>query len=172
IKVRLRGLRQYDRSNPLQDPDDPSTWTWTDVATIAIEDLACAEIGAQVDRDDIDDAQVKESILIDKEWVPTLAGQERRGRVNGVVTSEEDPIDMLSSMLQMNRGALRIADGKVSIRADRPAVPVATIGRSQWRGAIDMQNQPDRRSVMTGVVGQYFPRELFGEPAEAAYPAE
>lgn len=173
IKLKIKGLWLYDRTNPNHDPDDKTTWDWSENATLAIEDYLCAEIGGQVARSEIDDTAARESIEIDDEWVATLNGNERRGRIDGLVTSEESPIDVLGSMLQMNRGTLRKAEGKYHIRSDRPASSVATIYKGLWlrQGAISMQNEPDTRSIIDGVVAQFYPADRFGEAAETAYPA-
>lgn len=173
IKLRVRGLRVYDRTKPAQDANDPTTWTWSDNATVVIEDYLCAEIGGQIARAEIEDAQVKESIAIDAEWLPTLAGMERRGRVNGIVTSEESPIDVIGSMLQMNRGILRKSEGQYIVRSDRPAAAVSTIYKGQWlrEGSISAQNEPDTRSEVSGIVAQFYAATRFGESSETAYPA-
>lgn len=174
LKLRVRGLRVYDRTKPEQDPDDPTTWTWSDNATVAIEDYLVADIGGQVDRDEIDATLNAESIAIDAEWLPVLDGMERRGRVNGLVTSDESPTDVIAAMLQMNRGMLRKAEGLYNIRSDRPAAAVATIHRGQWLrdGDVVMQAETDTRSLIEGgVIAQFYPASRFGESAETAYPA-
>ena len=170
--IRLRGLRQYDRTDPAQSVSDPTTWTWTDTATIAIEDYLCADMGGQVERADLNDIAASESIGIDRGFVATLDGVEERGRVNGLVRSTESPIDVLSGMAQQNRATLSKAEGQYIIRADRPASPVATIHKAQWlrQGAISMQNEPDTRAKITGVVAQFYPAERYGQQAETAYP--
>lgn len=170
IKLRVKGLHLYDRTDPNQDPDDSATWAWSENATVCIEDYLCAEIGGQVDRDAVADDASRVSAAIDAEWVPTLAGQERRGRVNGAVSSDESPVDVLSAMAMMNRGQITKAQGEYRIRSDRPAEAVATIWRGQWRDEISETNQPDKRAAISGVVAQFYPATRFGEAAETAYP--
>lgn len=172
ILVRLKGLRQYDRTDPAQDANDPTTWTWSDIATIAIEDYLCADMGGQVTRAAIDATAASESIEIDREYVPTLAGSEQGGRVNGFVQSTESPIDVLAAMAQQNRARIVKAEGQYSIRADRAAEAVATIHKGQWikAGTIQWQNEPDSRSAISGVVVQFYPAERYGQQAETAYP--
>lgn len=172
LLIRVRGLRQYDRTNPAHDADDPTTWTWTDTATIALEDYLCADLGGQVTRAEINAAVAAESINIDREFVPTLAGSEQAGRINGLVRSSESPIDVLAAMGQQNRATITKSEGQYSIRADRVAVPVATIHKGQWlrQGSISMQNEVDTRSAISGVVAQFFPAVRYGQQAETAYP--
>jgi len=171
ILVRLRGLRMYDRTDAAQDPNDATTWTWTDTATVAIEDYLVSEIGGQLDRDLIATTAAEESIAIDREFIPTLAGTEERGRVNGMVYSTESPISVLADMAQMNRATIVPTEGEYVIRADRAAAAVATIHKGQWRDQISMQNEPDTRSLISGVVAQFYPAERYGQSAETAYPA-
>lgn len=171
ILVRLRGLRVFDRTDPAQDANNPATWTWTDTATVIIEDYLVAELGGQVNRNDVASAPAIESIGIDREYIPTLAGTEERGRINGIVYSTESPIGVLSDMLQMNRGMLIATEGQYSIRADRASAAVATIHKGQWRDQISSQNEPDTRSLISGVVAQFYPAARYGQSAETAYPA-
>jgi len=171
ILVRIKGLRIYDRTDPAQDHDDATTWTWTDTATVVIEDYLCDDLGGQVARADVADAAAAESIGIDREYIPTLAGSEQRGRINGMVYSSESPIAVLGDMLQMNRGMLVATEGQYVIRADRAASAVATIHKGQWRDQISAQNEPDTRSLIDGVVAQFYPASRYGQPAETAYPS-
>lgn len=171
LLVRLRGLRCYDRTNPLQNPDDATTWTYSENATVCIEDYLVAEMGGQVDRDDIDHDLAAESIAIDDEWVATLDGLERRGRVNGLVFSGEANVDVLAAMAQQNRAIISKAQGKYVIRSDRPADPVATIYQGQWRGQVSYRNERETRSAVDGVVAQFYPASRFNQAAETSYPA-
>jgi len=171
ILVRIKGLRVYDRTDPAQDPDDATTWTWTDTATVIIEDYLVAELGGQVARDDVADGAATESIGIDREFIPTLDGSEERGRINGIVYSSESPVAVLGDMLQMNRGLLVATEGQYTIRADREASAVATIHKGQWRDQVSMQNEPDTRSLIDGIVAQFYPAARYGQSAETAYPA-
>lgn len=171
ILVRLRGLRVYDRDDPLQDSGDPTTWTFTDTATVAMEDYLVAEIGGQIARDEIDHDPALESIRLDKENVVTLDGIENNGRVNGLVFASEANVDVLSSMAQQNRATISKAGGKYVIRADRPPVPVATIHQGQWLGQLSFRNERDTRSAIDGIVTQFYPASRFNQAADTSYPA-
>lgn len=172
IVARLKGLRQYDRTDSAQDPSDNSTWTWTDIATICIEDYICAKIGGQSEHSEINDAEAKTSIAIDRDWIPTLTGLERRGRVNGVIYSTDVNSDVLASMTQQNRGIVSRQFGEYVIRSDRPAVAVATIHKGLLfnEGTLSFRNEPDTRSLTTGVVSQFYPASRFGQNSQVAYP--
>lgn len=173
LQVRFKGRKVYDRTDPTQDPDDASTWTWSDIATVAIEDYICHPLGWQADRDAIDDTAARESLAIDREYIPTLAGYEQRGRVNGVVSSTEAPTDVLASMAQQSRATISKDGASYRIRSDRAAEAVATIHARQWLrdGTISMQNEPDSRATIGGLIGQFYPASRLGQAAETAYPS-
>jgi len=171
ILVRLRGLRVYDRDDPLQVANDPDTWAFSDIATVAIEDYLVAEIGGQVQRSEIDHAPALESIQIDKTNMPTLDGIEATGRVNGLVFSSEANVDVLASMAQQNRGIVSKAGGKYVIRADRPPVAVSTIHQGLWLGQLSFRNERDTRSAIDGIVTQFYPASRFNQAADTSYPA-
>lgn len=173
IQVRFRGREVYDRTDPTQDPDDASTWTWSDIATVAIEDYICHPMGWQADRDEIDDDAARESLAIDREYIPTLAGTEQRGRVNGAVSSTEAPTDVLAAMAQQNRATISKDGAAYRIRSDRSAEAVTTIHAGQWlrEGTITMQNEPDSRATIGGLIGQFYPASRLGQAAETAYPS-
>lgn len=170
LQVKIKGLRLYDRMDATQDPDDHTTWTYTDTATICIEDYMCADIGAQVPRSDIADIAARESIEIDREWIPTLEGLEQRGRISGKVGSEESPVDVIAAMAQQNRATVSRSSGEFVIRADRPAEPVATIHKGLWRDQLAFRNQPDERALISGVVAQFHPASRYSSQAETSYP--
>lgn len=171
VLVRLRGLRCYDRTDPTQSASDPDTWTFTDIATVAIEDYLIAEMGGQIGRAEIDGTAAAESIGIDKDWVATLDGQERRGRVNGLVYSSEANVDVLGAMAQQNRAVISRSQGLYRIRADRPPVPVATIHQGQWRGSVSFTGARETRSMVEGVVVQFYPASRLNQSAETSWPA-
>lgn len=172
ILVRFKALKLYDRTRDAQAAEDASTWEWTDTAAVAIEDYICADIGWQAARSDIDDVAAAESIDIDREVIATLGDSEERGRINGIVYSTESPVDAISNMAQASRATISRTAGTYVIRSDRAAAAVATIHAGQWLrdGAISMQNEPDTRSAIDGVVAQFYPASRYGQSAETAYP--
>lgn len=169
IKFRVRGLKVYNALDPNADPDTVSTWVWSDNATLIEADWLRSDMGFGVATDEIDWTTVKESARIDSEWIPTLAGQEQRGRVDGVVVGTEANDSVLSSMALQNRALIRRSFGLYSIRADRSADPVMTIHQGLIVGALSYQNEPDTRAAINRVVAQFAPAEKFNQSAETVY---
>lgn len=169
IKFRVRGVELYDPRDSNQDPDDPSTWTYSANATLIEADWLTSDMGFGVPSADIDWDTVKESATIDDEWMTTLAGHERRGRINGLIFGSEANDSVLSSMALQNRALIRRAFGMYSIRADRAADPVATIHQGLIVGALSYQSEPDTRAAINRAELQFLPATKFNQSAETFY---
>lgn len=169
IKFRVRGLKVYNALDINADPDDASTWAWSDNATLIEADWLRSDMGFGVTSAEIDWRSIKASAATDAEWVPTLAGIEQRGRINGVVIGSEANDSVLSSMALQNRALIRRSFGKYTIRADSTRDPVMTIHQGLIVGALSFQNEPDTRAAINRVVAQFAPADKFNQSAETVY---
>lgn len=169
VKFRVRGLKILDCRDPNASVDDIDTYTFTDNATLVQADWLMSDMGFEVPSDEIEWDSVKESANIDDVWVTTLAGSERRGRINGVVVGSEANDAVLSSMALQNRALIRRAFGEYSIRADRASEPVATIHQGIVVGALSFQNEPDTRAAINRGVAQFAPAGKFNQSAETVF---
>lgn len=169
LKFKVRGLRVYDARDSNQSPTDPSTWTYRANATLAEADWLTSDMGFGIDPAEIEWESIKESAEIDDEWLATLAGSERRGRVNGLVFGSEANDTVLSSMALQNRALVRRAFGVYSIRADRVAEPVCTIHQGLIVGALSYQNEPDTRAAINRAEVQFVPATKSNQSAETFY---
>jgi len=169
IKFRVKGLTVYNALDTNADMDDATTWAWSDNASLIGADWLRSDMGFGVASDEVGWDSVKEGATIDGEWIPTLAGIEQRGRINGVVLGTETNDSVLASMALQNRALIRRAFGKYSIRADRSSDPVSTIHQGLIVGALSYQNEPDTRSAFLSVVAQFAPASKFNQSAETTY---
>lgn len=169
LAFKVKGLKVYDPRKPAHDPDDATTWEWSENATLIETDWMMSDMGFGIAPADIDWDTVKASADIDDEWVPTLDGIERRGTINGSVDSSERNVDVLASMEQQNRALIRKTLGTYTVTSDTPAEAVATIHQGLLVGALNYQNEPPSRSAINRVVTQFYPEERFNQSAEIAY---
>lgn len=169
IKFKIKGLWLYDSRDRNADVDDKTTWAWSDNAALAEVDWLMTDMGFGIDDAEIDWDSVEESAGIDDFWITTLAGRERRGRINGVVLGSESNDGVLSSMALQNRAIIRREFGDYTIRADRTADPVCTIHQGLIVGELSFQNEPDTRSAINRVVSQFAPATKFNQSAETVY---
>lgn len=169
LAFKVKGLTVYDPRDLAQDPDDNTTWTWSENATLIEADWLRADIGFGIASGEIDWDSVAESADTDDEFVPTLTGIERRGTINGAVSAGEANTDVLSSMVQQNRALVRKTLGTYTIKADVAADPVATIHQGLLVGQLSYQNEPGRRAALNRVVTQFYPESRFNQSAEIAF---
>jgi hypothetical protein len=169
LKFRVRGLHKYDPRDTNQSPTDATTWTYNQNASLAEADWLISDGGFGIDPDDIEWDSVRESADIDDYWQATIAGSERRGRVNGLVFGSEANDDVMASMALQNRAIIRRSFGKYSIRADRTAEPVMTIHQGLITGPLSYQNEPDTRAAINRAEVQFAPSEKESQTAETFF---
>lgn len=169
IAVKLKGLKILDATDPNQSPSNPAGWKWQTNATLVQADWLTCDMGFAIDPAEIDWASVRESALLDAEWLPTLGGSEQRGTINGRITSSEANVDVLAAMAQQNRALVRKSFGTYSIRTDRIAEPVATIHQWLLVGDFSYRNEPDTRAAINRVVTQFLPESRFNQSAETVF---
>lgn len=169
LQFKVRGLRVYDPRDPSHDPDDSSTWGWSDNATLCEQDWLNANMGFGIAWDEIDTATNAQSARFDADYISTLDGLEQRGRVNGEVFASEANADVLSQMALQNRAIVTRAGGVYSIRPERAADPVATLHMGLLVGDLAFENEPDIRAAINTVNVEFHPAAAFHESGEVSY---
>ncbi|MFA5897926.1 MAG: hypothetical protein WC829_02315 [Hyphomicrobium sp.] len=169
IKFKIKGLKVYDPRDYDQDVVDATTRTWSANASLIEADWLIADMGFGIATTLIDWDSVATSAAIDDRYEPTLDGLERRGTINGEVTSTETNVDVLQSMSQQNRALVRKAFGVYTIRAESAAEALATVHQWLLVGDLNYQNEPDTRSAINRVDLQFSPATRFNESAETVY---
>jgi len=171
LAFKIRGLHVYDPTDASQDIDDPTTWTWSQNATLIEADWLRSDMGFGIAAADIDWASaLAESETTDDRWVALLAGgAERSGTINGFASSAESNVEVLQAMGQQNRATFGKAFGQYFIRAERMAEPVATLHQGLLVGDLSYQNEPDSRAALNRIEAQFFPASRFNQAAETVY---
>jgi len=169
LKFKLRGVKVYDPRDNNQSASDATTWRYTDNATLCQADWLTSDMGFGIDPDEIEWDSVRASADVDDRWMTTLAGRERRGRVDGLVLGSEANDGVLSGMTLQNRALVRRAFGTYSIHADRDEEPVATIHQDLIVGPISYTNEPDTRAAINRAEVQFAPATKFNQSAETFY---
>lgn len=169
LKFKVRGLKVYDPNDPNQDPDDASTFTWSDNATRVQADWCRTAMGFGAASSEMGWATIKASANRDAEWLPTLSGVEKRGTINGEMGSGAANADTMAAMVLHNRAFVRRQDGLIEVVSDRAAEPVATLSQSMLVGAFSYTNEPDTRAAINRAQVRFAPASRFNESAETVY---
>lgn len=143
--VLVKGSLVYDPRDPTQVLDDESTWKWSDNATLIQADWARHPDGVGEKPEDADWEKIIESANYDDELVALKdGGFQKRHTINGVVTLDQPPRDVMEALLTANRGSLRRSKGRWWIESSKPRDPVATITDKDIVSGFDYR---DRRPV-------------------------
>lgn len=169
LAFRVRGVRLFDPRVASCDVSDPTTYVWSDNATLCEVDWLMSEMGFGISPDEIDWDTVVASANIDDMWVQTLSGPERRGTINGEVSSSEANDQVLQTMALQNRAMVGKANGLYFVRAEGPIEPVGTMHQGLLVGDMSYQSEPDIRSAINRVNVQFYPATRYNQRAEIYY---
>lgn len=126
----IKASKIWDPRDDAQDPDDSSTWTWSDNAALIILDYLWHADGMRLPRAMIELAIDDWSAAADTcdELVPLISGgTEKRYRLAGGYEFTEAPKDVLARMLAPIDGRVRLReDGAIVLEPGRFETPGAT----------------------------------------------
>lgn len=170
LLFQIKGLKIYDPRDAMQDPNDRTTWVWSDNSTLVQADWMTCEIGFNIPVAQMNLDTVRASANIDDHAISTLAGTEKVGRCNGRAFSSESNADVLDTMTIQNRALIRRVDGMYTITSQSDAQSsVATIHQDLLVGDMAFQNEPDTRSALNTVNIEFQPASRFNQSAETKY---
>lgn len=155
-----RGVPIYDPRDPTQDIDDPSTWKFSNNAALVQANYLMAEYGGRINPDRMDWQKIKEAADYDDGPMGTSEGEFiKRHTIDGVVTLNQRPSDVMGSMLSANRGAIVQEGGKVWISSSKPKSPVLTITDDMICGGMQFQPFKNRRELINVVEPRFVAQE-------------
>lgn len=148
-KFLVRGAKVLDPNDPTQSSADPSTWKWSDTAALCQAFWLTHAKGGKRPWSKIDIEGLKAAAKADATLVPCKGGaMEKRYTVNGVVTLDQEPIDVVQSLLTANLGRLVWRNGKYTILSGVPRTAVWTLNDDSARGALEARYDRPRRELI------------------------
>lgn len=152
--VTLEGCPVYDPRDPTQDRDDATTWKYTNNATLIQTDWARQPYGVNADVEKADWDKIAENADYDDGLIGLKDGTfQKRFTIDGVVTLDQSPRDVMEAMLTANRGQLVISKGRWWLTSSKPRPVVKTIhdgivvGASSFRSNKPLANEVNEVSV-------------------------
>lgn len=148
----VRGMKVYDPREPAQSVSDPSTWAWSDNASLCLAHYLTFSKGCDRSWDAIDLDALKTAASHDDESI-TLAsgGVEPRYTINGVIDLASDPSEVVLNMLSANLGRLVWRSGLYAIYSGVPRDPVWTFNDETARGDMSVRMHRDRKGLVNVV---------------------
>lgn len=119
----------WDPRDGGQDPDDDTTWAWSDNAALCILDYLTHPDGYALSQDDVDiDSFIAKADIDDEAVALAAGGTEPRYRLWGVYSLTDDPHDVLAKMRAACDAELyQTPEGKIAIRGGEWQAPTVTI---------------------------------------------
>lgn len=149
---KVRGMKVFDPLDASQSTSDPTTWQWSNNASLCLAHYLTYEKGCNRSWSAIDIDALRVAAAADNESV-TLAsgGVEARYTINGVVDLSTDPFETVQNMLTANLGRLIWRDGLYAIRSGVPRDAVWTLNDDSARGDAKVRMHRDRAGLINVV---------------------
>lgn len=140
------GVSVYDPRDPTQSQDDESTWKFSRNATLCQADYIRASYGGRVRPDKIDWDKIAYSANYDDEPVSCADGTFiPRYTVDGMLTLDQKPYDVLKSMLTANRATVATGGGRLWISSAKPRDAALCVYDDLFLDAVQVRNEKLKR---------------------------
>ncbi|MGE0575390.1 MAG: hypothetical protein AB7F22_10665 [Reyranella sp.] len=151
---RFKGAKVYDPRKGAHVLADPTTWTWSDNASLCLARWLIHPWPNMrlVRPDQIDWDKIAAAADIDDLWRGRKDGTaERNHTVNGIVTSSEDPLTVTRSLLSTLDGLLILDGGKYHTIPGNPREPVMTLHQDMLASGLDFQAEASDRDLINTI---------------------
>ncbi|MGJ5032363.1 DUF6950 family protein [Bradyrhizobium sp. HKCCYLS2038] len=141
----VKGVPVYDPRDPTQTVSDPSTWKWSNNATLIQTWYLTQTFGGRIPVNRIRWDKIIDSANYDDDLIGCSDGTMiRRHTIDGVITLNQSPYQVLQDLLTSNRAQVLTSGGMVWVESSRPKSPIATIHDRILVGAISYQNDKQK----------------------------
>ena len=187
INAIVKGRKIYDpRKDSTSDAYDASlgvsthrkttesTWEYSNNPALCILDYLTQEHGLNVDYDEIDDTEWATEADICEEQVTEYSEGEAvwlndRYNLNGVITRDMAPQEVIPAMLSSCAGSLFYAQGKWVLRVGEYRTPISPVfDEGDLRGPISVDTKTSRRDLYNSVTGKVSAEFDFTDPSTAS----
>lgn len=142
-------ILQYDPNDDDAVAEAEATWTWSNNAALCQAHYLIQRYGGKIDPRKMDWDKVAEAADWDDGLIGTKTGGFiKRGTIDGLITLNQKPSDVISPMLSANRGFVLESAGRVWVSSSKPRTPVATIHDAILSGGIEYQSAKPKRDLI------------------------
>lgn len=151
-KFIVRGKKVFNPNDPTQSFSDPTTWKFSDTASLCVADYLTFAKGGRVSWNDIDIDALKIAAAADEINIQLASGSnEKRYTCNGVITLDNEPIDNIQNLLTANIGRLIWHNGKYAVLSGVARTASWTITDDTARGGMEMRYARPKRELVNTV---------------------
>lgn len=145
----VRGGAAYDPRDPTQSLTDPTSWKFTNTASLIQAWYLTQDFGGRIDPSRIDWDKVAEAAdWDDGQFVCKDGTSLARHTIDGVITLNQQPSDIITSMLTANRGRVLESAGRFWVSSSKPQTPIGTIHDAILAGGIEIRCAKPKRDLI------------------------
>lgn len=156
----VRGIKVYDPRDASQRVDDETTWKWSNNASLIQAFYLTRDYGGRISPSNVLWKKVALAADYDDEMVACKDGTFiKRHTIDGVVTLNQKPSDVMSAMLTANGGRIAQSGGKYWVTSSRPRSPIATIHDAILAGAIEVRGAKPKADMINKLQARFVAQE-------------
>jgi hypothetical protein len=152
ITAVVKGRKVYDPREVSHDPDDKSTWEWSDNPALCVRDYLTQDFGLGEKDIQVDDGLVETAANVCDQ---TADDGSTRFTCNGAFTTGIQPYDLLNSILSSMGGMLWYAQGQWRMKPAYWTVPTESFNEDDFRSAISVSTRHSRKDNFNVVEGAF-----------------
>ena len=156
----VRGRKVYDPRDATQQLADPSTWKWSNNASLVQAFYLTQSWGGRIPTAQMRWDKVAEAADFDDEVVGCKDGSFiKRYTIDGVISLNQRPSDVLPSLLTANRGSVLQSGGKYWVSSSKPKRPAFTIHDGILAGGIEIRAAKPKKDVINKLQVRFVAQE-------------
>ena len=157
VSAVVHGKKVFDLREGAQDPDDPSTWAWSENSALCAADYLHGELGAAYGTEINEDELIASATNSDEPvTLVCLPGTEKRYRTNGPVSSGDTPETNLNLLCGAMAGTCVFSGGEWFVQSGmyrEPAMLALTV--DDLLGPVSTNLNLSRKDLCNTVTGTF-----------------
>ncbi|MEC9346049.1 MAG: phage tail protein [Pseudomonadota bacterium] len=158
LRFLVNGWKAYDPRVSGHDPDDATTWEWTDNPAILLASYLCDTkfgLGADYATEIDETALIAAANVCDETVTLAAGGTEKRYTLNGSASCDAAPREIIQDMLGAMSGRLVYSGGVWLIKAGAYEAPTITLTADDFVGPVTVRSLVGRRQSFNAVKGVF-----------------
>ena len=145
-------ILQFDPSDPVATAAAEATWSWSNNAALVQAHYLIQRYGGRINPSRVDWSKVAKAADWDDGLVARKDGTFfKRHTIDGVVTLNQSPVNVLAGMIAANRGFILESAGRVWVSSSYPRTPIVTIHDRLLTGPVEYRGAKPKRDMVNRV---------------------
>ncbi|WP_315833889.1 hypothetical protein [Bradyrhizobium prioriisuperbiae] len=145
------------------NPNDPdsvaeaeASWSFSNNSSLVQAHYLTQRFGGRIDPGRMDWDKVAAAAEYDDDIIGCLDGTfQRRYTIDGLITLNQSPVDVISGMISANRGFVLESAGRVWVSSSKPRYPVVAIHDGILTGNVDYRAAKPKRDLVNRIKNRF-----------------